>query len=95
MVKLSEKLNIAIELLRTHLGAKFDSDIDFLKSKTYCKLTTFYLCNDIEDKFRATISKAYNLKPSFYRVKLLYFMRDISLALYVFKCLKNGKIIRR
>ena len=95
MVKLTEKSNIAIELLRTHLGPSFYSDIDFLKSKTYYKLATFYLCNDLEDKFRETISKAYNLKPSFYRVKLLYFLRHISLALFVFKWLKIGKISRR
>jgi glycosyltransferase involved in cell wall biosynthesis len=89
MESLTLKSNITIELMGSYLEGKFIDDVNFIKSKNFYKLAVFYLCNDNLKKFEENISKAYNLKPSLYRVKLLYFLQNTSIVLYFFKKLKK------
>ena len=82
--------NISIDGMSDYLDSKYKDDINFLKSRNYYNLAVFYLRNDSKSEFKETILKAYRLKPSFYRVKILYFLRNMNFFLNLFVRLKKG-----
>lgn len=84
MEQLLAGLDSSLELMSGYLGSQYQDDINYLKSKHYYRLAVYYLRNDNKSKFKKTIVNAHSLKPSYYRVKVLYFLQNINIFLKIF-----------
>jgi glycosyltransferase involved in cell wall biosynthesis len=89
MNKLTNKSIEAMDAMNDFLENRYSNDISYLKSKTYYKLAVFCICNDLFKEFEEIIIKAYNMKPCFNRVKVLFYFRKIKFILNIFKSLKK------
>jgi len=90
MEKLVASSDISMGCMSDYLGSKYQGDMNYLKSKNYYKLAVFYLRNENKSGFQEAILKANRFKPSFYRVKILYFLRNMNIILNLFVRLKKG-----
>jgi glycosyltransferase involved in cell wall biosynthesis len=91
MENLVKSSDVSMGNMSDYLGSKYQRDINYLKSKYYYRLAVFYLQNGNESAFKKAISKAYSFKPSFYRVKILWFLRNINLILNLLVRLRKLK----